>query len=392
MADHARIWLLCVVLAGLGASLTSLYVHDHVVRDPAYTSFCNVSQPLDCETFYRSRFATIRGVPTALGEVIWFGLALLLIAGADSGARSEDHAPYVFAIAIPAVSAGLFQTYASVVVLGATSIWCALTYLAVLAVFLTSGASPSAPLHDLPRRLVRDGRALLVRPLALAVVIAFLSATVSAVVFFRRSAGRPTAEMIAALAEQPTDFDLWFESQVRTSVGLTAADARVLIVKFTDYQCAACAESYLAEKSVLGKHLSPSSAVTLVVQDFPQDRECNPHARESHEAACDAAAAVHLARRRQRGAQMEEWLYAHHADLSPAAVREAARVVGGVDNFEDEYPQALSSMQDSVELGRRLSVTRLPTFFINGVRIEGALRPELLDRAIEHELRVTAKR
>jgi protein-disulfide isomerase len=35
-------------------------------------------------------------------------------------------------------------------------------------------------------------------------------------------------------------------------------------------------------------------------------------------------------------------------------------------------------------------VKATPTFFINGVRIEGGLKPEFLDQAIAHELRVAA--
>jgi protein-disulfide isomerase len=38
-------------------------------------------------------------------------------------------------------------------------------------------------------------------------------------------------------------------------------------------------------------------------------------------------------------------------------------------------------------MGGRLAIQGTPTFFINGVRIEGSPRAEYLDAAIAHELR-----
>jgi len=39
-----------------------------------------------------------------------------------------------------------------------------------------------------------------------------------------------------------------------------------------------------------------------------------------------------------------------------------------------------------VGLGRQLGVKSTPTFFINGVKIEGALPPQYFDQAIAYEL------
>jgi protein-disulfide isomerase len=44
-------------------------------------------------------------------------------------------------------------------------------------------------------------------------------------------------------------------------------------------------------------------------------------------------------------------------------------------------------VKQDAELGNQLRVQGTPTFFINGVRIDGGLRPEYLDAAIEHELK-----
>jgi uncharacterized membrane protein/protein-disulfide isomerase len=396
MKQHTRVWLFVFVLLGLGASLTSLYDHYRLVRDPAYSSFCDFNQTFNCEVVYQSRFGTFHGVPVALGGVIWFTLALLLTLAIDtkSGAAESGAAAYLLLISIPAVSVVLFLAYASMFVLKAVSIFCVLTALAVLGVFLISGASTNAPLTGLPRQAARDVRALAARPFALGMAILILAGVASAVAFFPRAVGDPAAALAAALADQPTECDLWFESQVRVPIDLPTDGARVLIVKFNDYQCPTSAETHKTHAAVLAKYQAAQPGkVKVILKDYPLEPECNPNPTASvHKAACEGAVAVRLAQRQQRGPAMEEWLYTHKAGLTRAAVRQAAKEIGGVSDFDVEYPRVLALIKSDVDLGHRLGVKGTPTFFINGVRIEGGLEPQVLDQAIAHELRVNAAR
>jgi protein-disulfide isomerase len=87
---------------------------------------------------------------------------------------------------------------------------------------------------------------------------------------------------------------------------------------------------------------------------------------------------------------MEEWLYAHQTGLTPATVRQAAKEIGGVRDFDHEYPRVKALIRNDVDLGHQLGVRGTPTFFINGVRIEGRLKSQVLDQAIAHELKVSA--
>jgi protein-disulfide isomerase len=80
-------------------------------------------------------------------------------------------------------------------------------------------------------------------------------------------------------------------------------------------------------------------------------------------------------------------LYANQRDVGPDAVAAAAREVGGVTDFDGEYARVLSLVKQDADKGGRLAIQGTPTFFINGVRIEGAPRAEYLDAAIAHELR-----
>ena len=82
--------------------------------------------------------------------------------------------------------------------------------------------------------------------------------------------------------------------------------------------------------------------------------------------------AVRLAPAHNKREAMEEWLYAHQPAMTPPSVRQAARDIAQITDFEASIPGRRSSLVKSdVALGRQLNVKSTPTFFINGVRIEG---------------------
>ncbi|HMB81836.1 MAG TPA: thioredoxin domain-containing protein, partial [Vicinamibacterales bacterium] len=88
---------------------------------------------------------------------------------------------------------------------------------------------------------------------------------------------------------------------------------------------------------------------------------------------------------------MEDWLYNHQPAMTPPSVRQAARDVGKITDFDAKYAATLSLVKSDVALGRQLQVKSTPTFYINGVKVEGALPPQYFDQAIAYELQRAAK-
>jgi protein-disulfide isomerase len=83
---------------------------------------------------------------------------------------------------------------------------------------------------------------------------------------------------------------------------------------------------------------------------------------------------------------MEDWLYTHQPTMTPPAVRQAARDIGHVDDFDAKYASTLALVKSDVALGGALAIRGTPTFFINGVRIDSTLAPQYFDEAIAYEL------
>ena len=399
MKKHSRTLILALAVLALGASLAALYVHYRLLADPNYTSFCDVSATVSCEALYESAYGTIAGVPVAAGGVIWAGLVLAFALGMGGKRPAADNAAltsYVFLLSIIGLVVVLYFGYASFVVLQQLCLLCLATYVAVIGIFIVSGAA-SAPIGKLPARVGTDFRRLRTSPLALGLALVWLVGSVGLVAFFSReqtaavaTSGAPTAEETAPdetlTSTEIADFEQWLSQQERTALDVDAAGAKVLIVKFNDYQCPACRQTYYAYKSLWEKYakLAPG-VVRFVTVDFPLDSECNTGG--PHPSACEAAVAVRLARAKNRGEAMEDWLFGNQARLTRDVVKEGLAEVAQVTDFDAQYSKALDVVRLDAQKGQRLKVTGVPTFYINGIKIGGGLRPAYFDAAIAYELK-----
>jgi protein-disulfide isomerase len=246
----------------------------------------------------------------------------------------------------------------------------------------------------LPRRLAADLKAIVSNPVAITLALLFVVGAGSALAFFPRegalaASATPTPGAPGAANEQqPSELERFMATAVRLPLVVPAEGAKVLIVKFNDFQCPACGQSYLAYKPVLEKYAkSNPGEVRVVLKDYPLNSQCNQNLTTVlHAAACDAAVAVRLARLRNRDAALEDWLYTNQESMTPESVRKAAREIGQVTDFEEKYASTLESVKSDIAYGKQLAVRSTPTFFINGVKVEGEWATQYFDQAIAYEL------
>jgi protein-disulfide isomerase/uncharacterized membrane protein len=406
-----RFLLVLFGLVALVASAASLNVHYHLIQNPAYTSFCDVSATVSCEAVYQSVYGTIRGVPVAAGGVIWSVLVLLLTYYGMRHVRSESAAnvaEYVFVLSVIGLAVVLYFGYVSYFILHKVCMLCAATYVGVFGVFFVAAGATSMPVRTLPARLLRDLRGLLTSPVAATLGVLWLAGSGSLVAFFPREAPAAPAATeahaaldgavaaVQAVAPSPTpvrtltpaeraDFERWYSAQPYTPIAVPSDGARVVIVKFNDYQCPPCRQTFMQYKSVLEKFKTTHPGeVKFVTKDFPLDPKCNSGG--PHPSGCEAAAAVRMARLNNRAEAMEEWLFANQPAMTSELVRKGVREVAGVSDFDTRYPSVLEQVKNDIKYGQSLGVNRTPTFFINGHKIEGGLEPQFFEAAINIEL------
>lgn len=390
----ARLCLL-FALIGLGAAATAAYIHYRILADPLYVSFCDMSSTFNCSQVYSSRFGSWQGVSVAVFGGIWFAVATLLSVAGLTGRQSvrESVPGYLFAGSTLSLAVILYLAYASWFILKLVCVVCVVTYAAVIGLFIVSGAATAIPMLTLPRRLAGDLKVLVANPVALVLALVVAAGAGSALAFFPRDGVVEAAEGAAAASpaaneQGASELERFMASSVRLPLVVPAEGAKVLIVKFNDYQCPACGSSYQSYKPILEKYAkSNPGEVRVVLKDYPLSNRCNGNmTTELHGAACDAAVAVRLARENNKAEALEEWLYSNQPTMTPETVRRAAREIGGVTDFEKRYDSTLESVKSDIAYGKQLAVRSTPTFFINGVKVEGAMAPQFFDLAIAYEL------
>jgi uncharacterized membrane protein len=384
MTSRARLITLVLALVGLGFAGSSAWVHYRLITQPHYVSPCDINATFSCSQVYLSQYGAIRGVPVAIFGVIWFALVALLAAFAKPGGsekKTDASGAYVFALATVGLGAILYLAYASFFVLKTGCILCIGTYVAVIGIFLVSSASVSMPMTRLPGRLLSDLRSVISQPTTMLVAILFLAGAASAIAFFpkegstapQQAATQPSADQDKAFA------DAWAQ-QHRLDLGVPANGAKVLIVKFIDWQCPSCKAAHFAYKPVLEEfEKSNPGAVRQVIKDYPLNSRCNyAVGSEMHPSACEEAAAVRMAR--DRGKEKEDeliaWLFgmpgAQQQARTPDMVRGQVEKLLGIKDFAREYAARLPDIKRDVADGGALRVNQTPTYFVNGVRAQTA--------------------
>jgi len=394
MTSLSRTLLLAFAALGLAASSTSSYVHYKLLTEPGYSSFCDVSSGVSCTQAYLSAYGSFWGVPVAVAGVLFFVLVLLLAGvGGRAASPTRESAPaYIFALSTVGLAFVLYLGWASYFQLKTFCVLCAVTYVAVIAIFIVSGGATTFPMTTLPRRVSRDVRALFSSPVALVLALLFVAGAGSVIAYFPREAAAAQAQAPAPITplsdQQRADLEKWWLVQPTVSLPIPDEGAKVMVVGFSDFQCPHCRYAHEAYRGLVAKYAG-NSQVRFVFKHFPLEGECNTNALAgNHFAACEAAAAVVMARATKKADAMTDWLYEHQSSLTPASVREAAKAVGGVADFAAGYAQALAEVKIDSSLGGLLGVTSTPTFFINGHKLPAGVTPaNYVDALIDLELR-----
>jgi uncharacterized membrane protein/protein-disulfide isomerase len=391
MSSRTRSLIVAFALLGFGLAAASTWIHYRLLTDPSYVSVCDVNSTFSCSEVYLSRYGSVAGVPVAVGGLIWFGLVALVAGFAKPDARPSAAAGYLLALSVVGLGVSLYLAYTSFFVLRTGCLLCIGTYVCVTAIFLLSLFTNAESILTLPSRLTADLRAAFARPAALLATVLFLAGTASVVAFFPRE-GELAAE--AAAAPAPTgdvrqQFAAAWAQQPRVDLGIAPEGAKVVIVKFNDFECGACAQAEMLYRPVLQKlSASHPGAVKYVVKDWPWDTKCNFNAGRTipgHEAACDAAAAARMARDRGKYDDMAAWLYANQG-ARPEAIRATAQRMLGVTDFDREYALKLPEIRSDIADGGVLNIQGTPTYFVNGVRLPSGMMPQYFELAITLEL------
>jgi uncharacterized membrane protein len=402
MLKRYRYGLIGLALLGLGVSVTALVVHYRLMSDPGYSSFCDISATVSCQQVLESSYATVKGIPIASGGAIWSAAVLLLAFWGMRQPGSElagRVAGYIFVLATAGLAVVFYYGYASFFKLGAACPICMTMYAAVAGIFLVSAAAATS-LTAIPARLGEDLTGLTKSQSGTTLAVAWVAASIALLVLFPRpgqsGATGPSAVEVASETpieplspEQTAEWDRFLDSQTPVSEPslLPTGTTKVLFIKFNDYQCPACRQTWSLYQGLFEKYEKQYPGVFVYqTRDLPLEPECG--LALNHTMACEAAVAVRLARDKNKGREMETWLFNNQSyEMTRDDVKRGLREVAQVTNFDEQYPALLPAVRADVQLATKLGVTGTPTFFINGVKINGLLQARYVDAMIQYFLK-----
>ena len=363
----ARLALLCA-LVGLGASGAAAYVHYRMLADPTYTSFCDISATWSAAP----RSIAAASAPSTVCRLsifggIWFAFATLLsIAGLTARQEVRESVPaYLFAGSTLALAVVLYLGLR--VVLPARS--CVLSPVphhlcrgdralsGVRSGDLNTHAvtpSPRCPgSESAVRQSARAHPAPCCGSAAARPRVAFFPREVAAAAR-RRALPEATARISA-----PSSSASW-PSTPRIPLAIPNDGAKVLIVKFNDYQCPACGQSYLMYKPILAKYAASNpGAVQGRHEGLPAERRLQ--CLDAHDVApcgmrrggCGASRAEH----NRKGEALEDWLYTHqHGHDAGVRAPGGARGRAASPTSTRSIAATLELVKGDIALGQSLKV------------------------------------
>jgi protein-disulfide isomerase len=180
---------------------------------------------------------------------------------------------------------------------------------------------------------------------------------------------RDQDRLIAALHERqastkPLSEEAWRSLLAGTPPGFGAADAQVVVVEFSDFECPYCAEA-AATVHKLREHYG--DRIRFVFRNYPLP--FHPNAR----AAAQASLAAH-----EQGKfwELHDRLFEHQDALGNDQLIEHARAAGlDVEAFRTAATGAASGtrVDEDMRLGQLAHVQGTPTMFINKQRVQNPL-------------------
>ena len=321
-------------LAGLVASGISWRTHWQVRSSPPTARpSCTLSESTGCADTARSDYAVVLGVPIALWSACGFA-ALLTLALIGIRRRNGESFPHglLFATAASAAAVSLTMALIARLVLGVFCVECTVIQVLTVATFACAGLQLRDKRLGPVRALSADLRRLAASPRTTAAVgLLGATAAVLLVVLYPRHEWRGPSlpDLPFSLGAGPLGGRGELPSGL-TDDGhpyLGAAQPRVTVVEYSDYECPVCRHAHAGLRDIVGRH---PDRIRLVHVNLPLDQACNRAVpRPFHRRACELARAAVCAEPRERFWEMNDAFFERqdgHGAIDPLEVAAAVGI------------------------------------------------------------------
>ncbi len=437
---NALPWLLLpLALVGiwLGVDLTDTHITVLYEPNTALDQWCDVSATFDCSAVARSKYSHIglgegrAALPVSLPAVGFFAVIALLGAMVGLNSDEEKRRKGLALTALVLSPAILFSVYLLVIqgILGTWCIKCLMMDATVIAAFVVAlmahGGGFKGVIDDL--KPVQTG--LLITSVVLGLVVnglyyrnfsdkvAIAEAKTAALedkggdgsteddggtsiedldedeqAKLRAQLQEILEQARAAIGQFYADYDSFPRKELGKNSfdGVKgAADAKVQIVEFADYECPHCQMAAPQMKELIERY---GDKVELVFKNYPLGKKCNEQmSRDMHPDACEAAVATQCAGRQGRYWEMHDIVFMKARNGESVGTRQLKKYAKTVGLDANEFAACLTddSAWQEVRLqvadGRKAEISGTPAFFVNGVQMPSP-HPAFVEASVRREL------
>ena len=351
-----------------GLLVSALLARLHARAHAGITSFCSLSETVNCDRVALSAYSVQLGLPVAVWGILGYGLvAATAVAGlARRRAGSTWPAGVLLVLSTVAVATSAGFALVSKFAIGAWCLLCAVSWAISLALLVTCWRAFRLGARDALRSAV--AAATMRRGAGIGVALA--AAIALTVVVYPRYWERQSA----AATPTPVRPAESTAGEVLASSGTEP----LVVVEYTDYQCPYCARMHEELRAVASR-----PDVRLVRRHFPLDGACNPAVgRGIHPVACSLARAAICGEAQGLRAPMDEALFANQRERLPVNDL-AARAGLDLRRFEACLSSADTArrLADDIAAAVRSGVRATPSYVVGGTVHAGRFPVELLPRS-----------
>lgn len=393
-------------LSGIVLSLILIQQHYAITHQGlAGKSLCNINQWINCDVVNASSYAEIYSIPIAgLGLIYYSIIFFYSLIALISDKIKKGGLSFAFYLSAIALLFTFYTAFVSLFKLHALCLFCSGLYLVTLLNVLLLPFSFGSSLRSIftftknyLKNLFRLSPQLGFEPhLARHVAFTIIFYGIGILIFSRLNAEpNKTLTHQEHPATENTEFFLkiYFEQQPVSLNPLPDfvwgnPKAQVKIIEFSDFECPYCQMAALNLKPALAEY---KDEIAFYFVNYPLDNSCNIYIqRVMHQNACSASKAAYCASKEGKFWEYHDLVFENQKKLAPYYLVNYAEQLGMKrDPFIEcmNSNEALSRIQQDIEIGKSVGVTGTPTIFINGRHLPNWNNVKILRAVIEEELK-----
>lgn len=364
---------------GFLASFYLTYTHYKNHTDITFSSFCAITQAVNCDTVAQSPFSIYLGLPIAIWGIFAYSLFLVLLTPLRQSEKKYSPTwSFIIVLALLASCCSVYLALLSATRIHSWCIVCAVTYavnflLAFSSWIIFRRFSATDFFASIPTAFKILANSTPVKWGITLLIISVVVTQISLPAYWRQKADVLNTSVASGITKEGHPW-------------IGAETPLLVIEEFTDYQCFQCSKVHFYLRRLLNQH---PDHIRLVHRHYPLDHEFNKivapdpiHVGSGRLALIAVVAAEH-------GAfwPVNDALYqATHSKKEFIDLALFAELIGiSTEKLATEMftAKTLKHLQQDILDGLRHKIIGTPSFVVNGSVYEKTLPPELLKDIIK---------